>query len=251
MEVCEHFRKIRLPLRRKYPFSKRNSRKPQRPDRSSNDPLSAASARDRDAIQVRIVQFPKMRLGNGQAGLDGRIAGRQFAIHISGLQGLALTKPGQTANAKRAWAAAGRVLRTTARTLDDARLRIGSQVQVGQIDGRGQDQVDRVNDAAVVIKCARVERNHLAAPRNLGQAMPSIGSFFGLSTRTARRFFARFESAGHIQHENAFAALVAAHLHAVQPRLGQVIDRPKAEQARPWRCGLAGASKSRQYHATP
>ncbi len=185
----------------------------------------------RHAIQVRIVDLPESRVPDRQRGFHQRVARRKIAIQRDQFQGFTARGGG---NAKEKLTP-GRLVSGVAQiclNANYARLRIGSDKQVFHPNCRGNDQFDVTLDAAPVVSAAGSRRIAFVAARRLTQSNP-VNRLIGRIEHAYGETVGdtRLENAGHIECERVFAAFMAAHVNAVDPNVGQVVDLPEPEQA--------------------
>ena len=107
-----------------------------------------------DAIQPRIVELPEPRMLDRQLGFDRRVAGRQIAVESRPRRGSRRRRPAQPKTPCGPGGLRPRRCGRLACTWIRPVFGSGRDEQVLDADGRHDEQLDRIGDAAVVVVAA-------------------------------------------------------------------------------------------------
>jgi len=184
-----------------------------------------------DAVEVGVLDVPQPRVGHPKAPPDRGQAWGQ--AHRLVQRGHRLTaRPGGARQVKPHFGGCGRAVPYLHLGVDGARAHIGAEEQVLDPYGRHLEELDRVRDAALGEGGAGAIGDHPVASRGLAKHV-AVDRLVGRVEHTHRELVRAVSShqGRDIEHEGRLAALVAAHVGAVQPHIGQVVDRPEAEES--------------------
>jgi hypothetical protein len=192
----------------------------------------------RDAVEIRVAEFPASRLGQAQIGLYDGVALRHLLLQGQGVEGGAA---GGAGHGELQAHAGGPRCRPADGDLDadQAGRGVWPQAEVFDAGRRDGQHLHRVDDAAVVVGGAGAVGDHLGSARGLVEGHAVNGLMGGVEHAHGEAVGGvGTDCVGDIQHKRRLAALVATDRHIVQPDLGRVVHRPEAQEGATARMGI-------------